>query len=70
MEIFSTLDILNEAIELYLPDLLTNLMNIPMATEGTQFVLERTSHLLKSLNELHSLHPNHKLQYHKVLKQF
>ena len=67
-DIFTTLDNLNEAIELTLPTLLRNLLNIPMAPEGTQFVIERTSHLLKSLDELHSLHPHHKLQYHEVLK--
>ena len=67
-DIFTTLDNLNEAIELTLPTLLHNLLNIPIAPEGTQFVIERTSHLLKSLDELHSLHPHHKLQYHEVLK--
>ena len=67
-EIFTTLDNLNEAIELTLPHLLKNLLNLPMAEEGTTFVIERTSHLLKSLDELHSLHPHHKLQYHEVLK--
>ena len=67
-DIFTTLDNLNEAIELTLPTLLRNLLNIPIAPEGTQFVIERTSHLLKSLDELHSLHPHHKLQYHEVLK--
>ena len=67
-DIFTTLDNLNEAIELTLPTLLHNLLKIPIAPEGTQFVIERTSHLLKSLDELHSLHPHHKLQYHEVLK--
>ena len=39
-----------------------------MSPEGTQYVIERTARLLKSLDELHSLHPNHRLQFHETLK--
>ena len=67
-EIFTTLDNLNEAVELSLPELLSNLLDSPMAPDGTKFVIERTAQLLKSLDELQSLHPNHRLQFHEALK--
>ena len=67
-KIFTTLDNLNEAVELLLPELLSNLLDSPMAPEGTQYVIERTAQLVKSLDELQSLHPNHRLQFHKALK--
>ena len=66
--IFITLDNLNEAVELSLPELLSNLLDSPMSPEGTLYVIERTAQLLKNLDELHSLHPNHKLQFHEALK--
>ena len=67
-EIFTTLDNLNEAVELSLPELLSNLLDSPMAPEGTKYVIERTAQLLKSLDKLQSLHPNHRLQFHEALK--
>ena len=48
-EILKTLDNLNEAIELTLPHLFKNLLNLPMAEDGTTFVIQRTRNPLKSL---------------------
>ena len=66
--VFTTLDNINQGIELTLPTLLNNILNLPMAQNGTSHVIERTTELLKSLDQLHSLHPHHKLQHHEVLK--
>ena len=66
--VFTTLDNINQGIELTLPTLINKILNLPMAQNGTSHVIERTTELLKSLDQLHSLHPHHNLQHHEVLK--